>query len=330
MLKDYLPTHTRRVLSIASGLDNSLAFLENDEAEVIAIDSNPSQIYLSKLKIAAIQYLSYGEFLVFLGFQNGDSLRIYESLKNHLDADTKNYFDTHLYLIENKLIHAGRFEYYLNLFKKKILPLVASKRKIERFMMSSSLEEQKKLYKRDINHLRFSLLFRIFFSKKVMSRLGRDKSFFVYSKGNLSMQLKKRIDMGLTSTLNSTNPYLQYAMLNQFKELPYYAQKETFYKIKRNISNITVIQRTFDEALKEYDSFDFMNLSDIFEYMSKDISRYEELIKNACNPKARIAFWNMMNERAFDGLYRINSKEDLLKDRAMYYQDFLVYEVNYD
>ena len=30
-LKKYLPTHTKRVLSIASALDNSLALLENDE-----------------------------------------------------------------------------------------------------------------------------------------------------------------------------------------------------------------------------------------------------------------------------------------------------------
>ncbi|MDE7384665.1 MAG: BtaA family protein, partial [Anaeroplasmataceae bacterium] len=54
LLKKYILKDSKRILSIASALDNSLAFLENDEVEVLAIDSNPSQVYLSKLKIAAI------------------------------------------------------------------------------------------------------------------------------------------------------------------------------------------------------------------------------------------------------------------------------------
>lgn len=329
-LKKYMPPHTKKILSIASALDNSLAFLENDEVKVLAIDSNPSQVYLSKLKICAIKQLSYNDFLVLFGFKEGNSLEVYQALQAFLDEETKNYFDQHLFLIENKLIHAGRFEYYFHLFQKKILPLVASKKKIEKFMSFTSLEEQRRYYNKYINNHRFKLLFRIFFSKKVMAKLGRDKAYFQYAKGSLAKILKERVDLGVYHNLNAYNPYLQYAMLGKFKELPYYAKEEVFEKIKKNIDNIEVQCTSFETVIQTQRSFDFMNLSDIFEYMPEDLSHLEGFIQEACNPNARIAFWNMMNPRYLKGFKRINTKEDLIEDQAMYYQDFIVYEVHHD
>lgn len=330
MLKKYLQPGTKRILSIAGGLDNSLAFLENEDIEVLAIDSNPSQVYLSRLKVAAIKYLSYIEFLILLGFKEGDSLLIYSSIKKNLDKKTKDYFDQHLFLIENKLIHAGRFEYYFHIFKTRIMPFVASKKKIEAFMQIADLEEQKRYYDKHINTWFFKLLFRIFFSKRVMARLGRDKAYFTYAKGSLAKRLKARVDMGIRNVSNATNSYLQYAMLGEFKELPYYAQEEVFLKIKRNIEHITVLHTSFEEAIESYGDFDFMNLSDIFEYMPKDLTHFEQKIQKASSKNARIAFWNMMNPRYFSGLFRLNTEEDLKEDKAMYYQDFIVYEVNHD
>lgn len=330
LLKKYLPTQAKRILSIASALDNSLTLLENGEVEVIAIDKNPSQVYLSKLKIMAIKCLSYSDFLTLLGFKEGDALVIYQKLKDNLDNETRVYFDTHLFLIKNKLIHAGRFEYYFHLFQKKILPLVTSKKKIARFMSISTLEEQQKYYNKYINNFRFRLLFRIFFSKRIMAKLGRDKAFFTYAEGSLAKILKARVDLGIEHNLNVFNPYIQYAMLGKFNEYPEYAKEETFNLIKKNIDHIQVFCMDFEQAIQTFDGFDFMNLSDIFEYMPKDISRFEKLISVACNKNAKIVYWNMMNPRILNGFKRINTKEDMKEDRAMYYQDFIVHEVNYD
>ena len=72
-----------------------------------------------------------------------------------------------------------------------------------------------------------------------------------------------------------------------------------------------------------------MNLSDIFEYMSQEETiNYEKLIFNSLNPKGRVAFWNMMNERNFNNHQRINTTQDIENDRAFFYGDFLVYENN--
>ena len=197
-------------------------------------------------------------------------------------------------------------------------------------MNMCSLEEQRKYYKRHINTIRFKLLFRIFFSKHMMAKLGRDKAYFNYAKGSLAKILKERVDLGVYHNPNASNPYLQYAMLGKFMELPYYAKEEAFVKIKKNIDHIKVLCETFETVIQSQGGFDFMNLSDIFEYMPEDLTRYEKLIQTSCNNNARIAYWNMMNPRYLNGFKRINTKEDLKEDRAMYYQDFLVYEVHHD
>ena len=50
-------------------------------------------------------------------------------------------------------------------------------------MEQETLEKQKDFYNRKFNNLRFKLMFKLFFSKVVMKKLGRDKDYFKYNKG---------------------------------------------------------------------------------------------------------------------------------------------------
>ena len=77
----HIKNHPKRILSIASGLDNALALLLTGAEEIIAIDSNPAQIHLCELKKLAIKRLSYEEYLIFLGIKEGDSLAFYQQMK---------------------------------------------------------------------------------------------------------------------------------------------------------------------------------------------------------------------------------------------------------
>jgi len=74
-------------------------------------------------------------------------------------------------------------------------------------------------------------------------------------------------------------------------------------------------------------NYDFMNLSDIFEYMDNSkMPYYSDLIAQHLNKDGIVAFWNMMNVRSLSSLKRISGKNEYLKDRAFFYRDFLVYE----
>ncbi len=322
-----IANNPKTILSIASAGDNSFACLLLNSEKVVAIDTNITQIYLVELKKTAIKYLSYEEFLIFLGINEGNSIDQYNKLSTYLIKEVKDYFDQHRYLIEEiKLVNSGRFEYYFNIFSKKILPLIHNKKNINLFMNQDILDEQIKFYNKNFNNCRFKLMFKLFFSKPVMKKLGRDKEYFKYNKGSLSKELKERFEMGIYNNLNKNNPYLQYVIYNKFITLPVYLRKENFEKIKENIDKLEIKNISLIDELENENTYDLMNLSDVFEYLDNDLMElYEEKIDKSLNLKGRIIFWNMQNKREFKNKFKrlnISLKDDL----AFYYKDLLVYE----
>lgn len=315
------------VLSIASGGDNSFACLLLNPSKVVCIDSNLSQVFIVTLKKTAVKYLSYEEYLTFIGINDGNSLLLYERIKKYLNEEVMSYFDSHLFLIsEVKLVNCGRFEYYFNVFSKKILPLIHSKKTIDKFMNCESMDEQISFYKRKFNNFRFKLMFKLFFSKYVMKKLGRDKEYFKYNKGSLSTELKQRFELGIYNNLNKYNPYLQYVIYNKFIELPLYLKKENFEIIKANIDKLDIFNYTLEDVLNKNEKYDLMNLSDVFEYIdNNEMKRYEHKIYESLNQKGRIIFWNMQNERVFTKKFK---EIDVLleNDMAFYYKNILIYE----
>lgn len=68
-----------------------------------------------------------------------------------------------------------------------------------------------------------------------------------------------------------------------------------------------------------------MNLSDVFEYINvNEMDLYEKLIIDSLNKNGRVLFWNMLNDRFFSKLDRINI--DIKDDLAFYYKRLLCYK----
>ena len=327
MIMMHANENVKNVLSIASGGDNSFTCLLLNPDKVTCIDLNITQIYLVELKKIAIKYLNYEEYLVFLGIKDGDSLFYFNKIKEYLSKQTADYFTKYLFLISKvKLVNAGRFEYYFGLFSKKVLPLIHKKRSIDIFMNCRTIEEQIIFYSLKFNNRRFKFMFKIFFSKFVMKKLGRDKEYFKYHRGSLAKQLKSRFEFGIFNNLNKHNPYLQYVMYHKFIDLPLYLQEENYIKIKENIDKIEIKHISLEEALNSGETYDFMNLSDVFEYLDNSLMEYyEDLIYNTLNQKGRIIYWNMQNTRIM-GKKLVKRKSYLVCDLAYYYKDLLVYE----
>lgn len=315
-------------LSVCSGFDNTLTLLLNNPKRIVCFDYNEAQIYLAKLKLAAFKYLSYEETLLLFGINSTKKqrLNIYKKISNQLEIDTKTYFDKFIDYIKVGLIYAGRFDYYLSLISKYIIPITQNKKVVKEFMNASSIQEQRILYQK-FNNKRFKKIFNIFFSKKVMSKLGRDASFFNEIEVDLASNLKKRVDIGFNNVLNKNNPYMQYAILGKFITLPKYLEKENYEKIRKNLDKIEFYNKDFKEVITLY-QYDFLNLSDIFEYMSKEQTLMcEELIINNTNKNAIIVFWNMMVQRELKNsiFKKIESENAFVKERPFFYQNLRRY-----
>ncbi|HWM94968.1 MAG TPA: DUF3419 family protein [Thermoanaerobaculia bacterium] len=333
------PAPGRRMLSIASAGDNSFALLAGG-AEVVAADLSPAQIALVDLKRAAIRRLTADECAAFLGFRRSDQDRrqTYEQLERDLDPESREFWREQMEDITYGPAHLGKFEAYFELFREKVLPLIHRRETVLSLLEPRDQAGREAFYESTWNNLRWRLLFRVFFSRFVMGRLGRDPEFFRYVEGSVAERILGRSRYALTVLPTHENPYLEYILTGNFsRSLPLYLRPEVYPEVKRNLDRLILFEGSIDQAAKLHrgEGFDGFNLSDIFEYLDEPTSSevYARLL-DAARPGARFAYWNMLVPRrlskSFPGRVRYleaESKELFAKDLAWFYSAFILEEV---
>lgn len=321
-------------LSVGGGGDNSFALLLANPEKVFVIDINKTQLHLMRLKMAAMEKLSYGELLRFFGVrESADRLHTFFSLKDRLDEESYRYFDQRRELITRGILHAGKFERYFQLFRNYVCPLYCREERLHQFCNLSSFEEQERFYQRYMNNRRFRAIFKVFFGVKVMGRLGRDKSFYEHLEDSEDVggEIKKRFEFGISHSENRSNPYLSYILRGNFTKagLPLYLNKENLSLIRERLSKIELFHGSLLEV-PETERFDFFNLSDIFEYVSReDFQKNVEKLEILSASGARLAVWNMQNKRYLPEvgfcLMEEESRALFRENQSYFYRDFSVY-----
>lgn len=290
----------KRILSIASAGDNSFALLTTEPELVVAFDLNPTQLYLVELKKVAIQQLSREETIAFLGFtENQHRLKTYEGFKQELSPEALKFWEKNQFYIKTGVIHCGKFEKYFQLFGRRILPFIHTKKRVEALLSKKSEEEQKQFYDHKWNTWRWRLLFKIFFSKAVMGKKGRDPQFLKEVKLSVGTFIFNKAAKQLSSTLAQDNFILRYNLTGNFATLlPHYLQEENYDVIRKNLSKLEIFNGTTDDAIAHFGKFDGMNLSDIFEYMDpKTFAQIGKSLYAGLNEGGTIGYWNLMVPR---------------------------------
>ena len=327
-----------RILSIASAGDNTLALLA-EGAEVVAADLSIAQLACLELRCAAFRSLDYEELLSFLGVRPDDNrLSTYARLENDLSPRAQSFWKNQQRQVAEGVIHAGKFEAYFKLFRTRVLPLIHSRRTIDRLLEDKKADARKNFYDKNWNNLRWSLLFRVFFSRFVMGRLGRDPEFFRYVEGSVSDRILERTKYALTVLPTHENPFLEYILTGNFsRRLPRYLRPDRFEAVRDGLDRLTLFHGSIEKAgcLHEKSGFDGFNLSDIFEYLDPTTCRelYSELLAVA-RPGSRLAYWNTFVLRRCppelaDCITPLTELSERLfvRDLAFFYCNFWVDEV---
>lgn len=293
-------TEGDKLLSIGSAGDNSFSLLVNDPELVVAVDINPVQLNLIELKKAAIIGLEYDDFLRFLGFKNcANRDKLYESIKRNLSQEVQAFWNERLDQIKSGIIYQGKFEKYFQLFNSKILPLIHTKKRIANLFINKDGVEQEEYYNSKWNNWRWRLLFKIFFSKAVMGKAGRDPAFLKEVKVSVGNFIFDKAAKHLKSKACQENYFLEFILAGSFQSyLPHYARENNFEKIKANVNRLTVFKGLAEDAFQQYNGFNKFNLSNIFEYMDPDLfkSVAQNLVDNGA-PSSRYVYWNLMVPR---------------------------------
>ncbi len=325
-----------RVVSICSGGDNALALLTLDPAEVVAVDLSQAQLHCLRLRIAAIRALDHVEFLELMGAR--PSYRRDALLTCALagaPADTRAQWEA---LREDVVRHGaggvGKFERYFRLFRKCFLPLVHSRATILDVFTPREPEARRAFFETRFDTWRWRALVRLFFSRPMMGRMGRDRAFFDHVDGSVSDHVFSRLRHAGIDTDPAENPYLHWIMTGTHgAALPMAWRREHYATIRDRLDRLTLHRGPF-ETLGASDVAGF-NLSDIFEYMPPETMEdvYSGILDMA-RPGARLVYWNMMAPRrrpeSLAGrIHRLKQVEDRGKamDKAFFYSDFVVEEV---
>jgi S-adenosylmethionine-diacylglycerol 3-amino-3-carboxypropyl transferase len=303
LLRALAPARHHRLFSIASAGDNTLALLAHGPEHLVAVDLSAVQIAALELRVAAYRLLEYPEAMQLLGVQPSERrLDLYETCRALLSPASQSHWDANAEMIRAGITSQGRFERYLLIFSKRILPLIHSSQVRAAVLQKRNLVGRCKFYTTVWDTWRWRLLFRIFCSRFVMGRLGRDPAFFRYAEKDVATTVLNRTRDALTMIDPTCNPYLQWILLGKHgSALPFALRPQNYQAIRSHLHKL----EWYTEPLEDYlgatkpAQFDGFNLSNIFENMS--LPAYHEALETivrAARPDARLVYWNLLAPRS--------------------------------
>ena len=326
-------------LSIGSAGDNALSLLTRRPERVVVIDLNPSQLACLELRVAAYRELDHPGLLELIGSrpsQRRDTL--YRRCRSQLSAPVRAFWDAQAGEIARGIGGAGKFERYFETFRNRVLPLVHPRKLVERLLRGGTRGEREAFYKDEWDTWRWQLMFRLFFSRFVMGRMGRDPSFFRYVEGSVAERILTRAQHALTALNPADNPYVQWILTGQHTTaLPCALRAENFQLIRDHLDRLEWRCEPLEGYLDTVGegTFGAFNLSDIFEYISTaNYHRLLDQLIRSGRSGARLAYWNTLADRHRPDAMsdRLRSLDELsrslhAKDKAFFYCAFFVEEI---
>lgn len=327
-----LDPKNKRVLSICSAGDNVLSLIAAGASEVVAIDLSEIQLATLRLKMAAFRALTHDQVLIFLGIEGLATDR--ETLWEHfvqpaLTPGDRTFWAARKKMILTGITACGRFEHYLDVFGKKILPWLQPQHRIDALREASTAEERIKIWQA-WDHWGWRVLFRAFFSKTLLA-LGRDPAFLRHVDESPGKLLSRRLEQCLLNIPLAENPYLSRIIFGGWNSaLPHYLRHENYETIRNGLQRVSFHLGPIQDACHR-GSFDALNLSDILEYLDPNACKaIAQGLANSASQGARLVLWNMMVRREltdwddrFIDLLKLST--DLFSaDKACFYRAFHV------
>ncbi len=295
------------LLCLTSAGDNVMALSLRNPRSITAIDFSAAQNGLLELKLAALRQLPWYDYVAFLGARPSfDRVSVYRTkLRPELGDDVRAYFDGQEALIGRGIIHAGRFQRYLSIFRTAILPLIHGRHVVEELVTIDDRAARAAYYDRVWDNRRWRALFTVFFGRAVMARLGRDPAFFQYvDKDDIGGVFLQRAKWALVETSPRDNHFMQYALLGRYPDLekgPVYLRESNFEPLRRSTQHIQIVRGDLEGHLGTLPdgALSKLYLSDLFEWVSPE--HHEAMMRaiaRATRPGGRMVYWNLLVPRS--------------------------------
>jgi S-adenosylmethionine-diacylglycerol 3-amino-3-carboxypropyl transferase len=305
------------VLSITSGGCNALALLLDDPARVVAVDFNPHQNRLMRLKMAALRHLSHDEVLALIGVRpSTDRLALWARLRPHVPAEDRSWWDARPGHVAAGLYRAGRTDRYLMAFGRLVRAWLGQRR-VDQLFAFTDLDAQRAFYHEVWDDWRWRTMLGVFFHRRVISR-AKDPSHFRYVDGSaFGARIHARASLLFTEALMRDNPYCALILRGRYLDgaaLPAYLAPEAFEVVRARLDRIELVDGPLTEVLEGAgpDTFDAYNLSNLYDWLSDEArtASLRDVVRTA-RAGARLCYWSTLVPRPLPSVSGIAAEAGL-------------------
>lgn len=260
-----------RVLCVTGSGARVLDLLVAEPAEIVAVDINPAQTHLLALKLAAMQTLSYEEYVGFIGLVPwADRGALYPQMRPLLPRAAQQFWDKQSGAISAGILYCGRWERFLRLM---VAPAAWTRRHlIQRLFACSDVREQQVLWLNEWNTSGWERYLRALASRWVWTYLVREPGMrHIPRQLDIVHCIKQRFDSAAGSFLFRESPWtwlVFHGYLSPSGPLPPHLQPEHFAALRRGAGRITAVTGSLLSYLRagEAGRFSAFSLSDFGSY----------------------------------------------------------------
>lgn len=272
-----------RIVSVTGSGCRTLSLLTQNPRSVVSVDFSPGQNYLLELKLAAIRTLSYEKLLAFLGVEKcSDRWTIFESLTGQMSDKAIAYFRHYRRAIESGVLFAGRHERFYVRVVSPLVHLLFGKQ-VKRLFNSPTIEEQRGVYKEQLDGRLWRWLIRNGFSERTIRMILNDDKYHIEidvpSPGDYMLD---RLEHTFSHHLAKDNHWLSFMFNGKYRNrasLPHFLLLDSYNAIRSSTTTLTPFTGNLIEYLKTLpaQSVDKFSLSDVTSCITKD--EFDDLLK---------------------------------------------------
>ena len=318
------PTADDSLVVVGSGGCTALSLLAEGAGHVASVDLNHTQNHLIELKLAAVATLPHDTLVAMLGGAKSspaDRAGAYAELRDRLTPAARAYWDARRAVIERGVLDAGVTERFVRGVVVALQLLVHSRSRLERLLACASVDEQRTLFRREWDTLRWRAFFQALLNRMVFRR-AYDPAFFAHlEQPSFAAHFRARAEYTLTRLSVRDNYFLHQMLTGAYPAhephgVPPYLSESGSRAIANAADALTLVDGSVTDYLRSLpdESVSGFALSNICEWLTPPAidELFGEVVRTA-RPDARLCFRNFVGWTEVPKRWR----EIVVEDRAL-------------
>jgi len=269
-------TPNDHIISVTGSGCRTLSLLTQNPRSVVSVDYSPGQNYLLELKLAAIRSLSYDALLQFFGVDESKSRwKTFESLQNKISPAAAAYFGRHRPAIERGVLFSGRHERFYVTLVAPMMHLLFG-RQLKKIYRCSTVEEQAKIYREELDGRLWRFLIRNGFSERSLRMILNDDKYHIeIHVPSIGDYMLDRLNHTFTHHLAKDNHWVSFMLNAKYpnrRSLPHFLLQENYEAIRKSTTTVATFTGNLIEYLKSLPdrSVDKFSLSDVTSCINRE------------------------------------------------------------